>query len=456
MKSFKSFDLVEATNLTASELEKPNSITKKSRVGILISLIKAGTPLEMVKGKPFVVTDKELALAGIEQFKKDGKNFALGVDAAGKPIMNNHLKKSKAFGGDVAGAGGGAAATAITESAQCLWCAALLGEGHTNPIEYFTDDVLKKYESSIAVVGVEMVDMLGIDDGWKESSYLSAQYLIAKGYINKNQVFHRDSKKMNTIYAAKSLAFTNNNLGKFNNDKWNPGDIWAIDKSFDMKSLDATTVRQLNTSILVAFNNRSCVGISLKKVVKKAQSNEYNIKLPPDVADFKMVKCELSSNKGTFWSAKSGKVTYDGGEMSIAPNSSMGTNKMELRNKNAKGGGIGWGVIIDSAKMVFGRKMRTHKQIRKLAIAIAKKKDKRAISVFYKAINDTSTKMSRAEFEENISKKDAPWLSGKLGAVFVCRILELNKGPKADRFITKIVNYAGSKSEDASAYVKIH
>jgi len=456
MKSFKSFDLVEATNLTASELEKPNSITKKSRVGILISLIKAGTPLEMVKGKPFVVTDKELALAGIEQFKKDGKNFALGVDAAGKPIMNNHLKKSKAFGGDVAGAGGGAAATAITESAQCLWCAAVLGEGRTNPIEHFTDDVLKKYKSSIDVGGTKMVDMLGIDDGWKESSYLSAQYLIKKGYINKNQVFHRDSKKMNTIYAAKSLAFTNNNLGKFNNDKWNPGDIWAIDKSFDMKSLDTTTVRQLNTSILVAFNNRSCVGISLKKVVKKAQSNEYNIKLPPDVADFKMVKCELSSNKGTFWSAKSGKVTYDGGEMSIAPNSSMGTNKMELRNKNAKGGGIGWGVIIDSAKMVFGRKMRTHKQIRKLAIAIAKKKDKRAISVFYKAINDTSTKMSRAEFEENISKKDAPWLSGKLGAVFVCRILELNKGPKADRFITKIVNYAGSKSEDASAYVKIH
>lgn len=456
MISFKSFELVEATNLTASELEKPNSITKKSRVGILISLIKAGTPLEMVKGKPFVVTDKELALAGIEQFKKDGKNFALGVDAAGKPIMNNHLKKSKAFGGDVAGAGGGTAATAITESAQCLWCAALLGEGHTNPIEHFTDDVLKKYKSSIDVGGSKMVDMLGIDDGWKESSYLSAQYLITKGYINKNQVFHRDSKKMNAIYAAKSLAFTNNNLGKFNNDKWNPGDIWAIDTSFDMKSLDTTTVRQLNTSILEAFNNRSCVGISLKKVVKKAHGNEYNVKLPPDVADFKMVKCELSSNNGTFWSAKSGKVTYDGGEMSISPNSSMGTNKMELRNKNAKGGGIGWGVIIDSAKMVFGRKMRTHKQIRKLAIAIAKKKDKRAISIFYKAINDTSTKMSMAEFEENISKKDAPWLSGKLGAVFVCRILELNKGPKADRFITKIVNYAGSKSEDASAYVKIH
>lgn len=455
MKSFKKFELTEATNLNASELEKPNSSTGKSRVGILTKLVKDGTPLEMVKGKPFVA-DVELALAGIEQFKKDGKNFALGVDSAGKPVMNNHLKKSKVFGGGTSGAGGGTVQTAITESAQCLWCAALLGEGHTNPIEHFTDVVLKKYKSSIDVGKTKMSDMLAINDEWKESSYLSAQYLITKGYINKNQTFHRDSKKMNAIYNAKTLAFKNSNLGKFNSDKWNPGDIWAIDNSFDIKSLDVTTVRQLNRSILVAFNDRTCVGISLKKVIEKAKGHEYNVKLPPDVADYKMIKTELSSAKGTFWSSKSGGVVHDGGEMSISPNSSMGTNKMEIKGKSARGGGIGWGVIIDSAKMVFGRRMRTHKQIQKLAIAIAKKKDNRARALFFKAINDTTTKMSRKEFDENIDKKDAPWVAAKLGAVFVCRILELNKGAKANRFITKVVNYAGSKSEDASAYVKVY
>ena len=261
---------------------------------------------------------------------------------------------------------------------------------------------------------------------------------------------------MTAIYNAKTLAFKNSDLGKFNNDKWNPGDIWAIDKSFDIKSLDSTTIKQLNRSVMVAFNSKQCVGISLKKVSKKAKGSEHNVKLPPDVADFKLVKCELSSERGSFWSAKRGMVVHDGGKMSISPNSSMGTSKMEIVGKGARGGGIGWGVIIDSAKMVFGRKMRTHKQIIKLAVSIAKKKDKRARNVFFKAINDTSFKMARDEFDENIETKDAPWIAAKLAVVFVCRILELNSGTKSNRFITKVINYAGSKSEDASSYVKVY
>ncbi len=455
MLKFNSFELHEATNLTASELEKPNSSTGKSRIGILIGLIKADTPLEMVKGKPFLVTDKEEVLQRIDQFKKDGKNFALGL-RDDQPIKNNHLKKSKAFGGGSSGAGGGTIQTAIAESAQCLWNASLLNEGHTNPIEHFTDDILRKYTSDISVGKTTLKQILDIDDSWKASSYLSAQYLIKNGYINKNHVFHRDSKQMTAIYAAKTLAFKNNDLGKYNNDKWNPGDIWAIDKTFKVNSLDTTTVKQLNRSIMDAFHARTCVGISLKKVNKKVNGKEFNVKLPPDVADFKVVKTELSSSRGTFWSAKSGTVTYDEGRMAIMANSSMGTNKMEILGKGARGGSIGWGVIIDSAKMVFGRKMRTHKQIIGLAKKITKAKDPRARNMLFKAINDTSVKMTREEFDANIDTKDAPWVASKLGAILVCRILELNKGSKANRFITKVVNYAGSKSEDASAYLKVY
>ena len=33
---------------------------------------------------------------------------------------------------------------------------------------------------------------------------------------------------------------------------------------------------------------------------------------------------------------------------------------------------------------------------------------------------------------------------------------DINMGRKANRFITKIVNYAGSKAEDSSAYVKVY
>jgi hypothetical protein len=451
---FKDY-LSEATNLTASELEKPNSTTKESRVGILAKLIKANKPLERVKGKPFVVIDIESALAAIEQFKKDGKNFTLGMDGD-TPVMNHHLKKSKAFGGGVSGAGGGTLNTAIVESTQCLWIASMLHEGLTNPIEHYTDEVLKKHKKYIDVGKTSMDQMLAVDDSWKTSSYLSAKYLIVNGYVNKNQKFHRDSKTMNAIYSAKNDAFKNNNMGKFKDDKWNPGDIWAVDTSFSIKELDTSTVKQLNRSILDGFVSRRCVGISLKKVNKKAKAKEFNVKLPPDVADHKIVSTQLSSNKGTFWSAKAGQVNYDEGKIAIMANSSMGTNKMEILGKTARGGSIGWGVIIDSAKFVFGRKMRPHAQIKRLALGITKKKDKRARSVFFKMINDTSNKMSRKEFDDNIDTKDAPWVAAKLGAVLVCRILELNKGAKANRFITKIINYAGSKSEDSSSYLKVY
>ncbi len=451
--NFKEF-LNEATNLSASELEKPNATTKEARVTILINLIKAGTPLERVKGKPFLVKDVEAVLAAINQFKKDGNNFTLGMDGD-KPVMNQHLKKSKAFGGGVSGAGGGTAQTAIVESTQCLWLAAMLHEGPTNPEEHFTDAILKKYKKYIDVGKTTMEQMLGVDDSWKTSSYLSGKYLIANGYVNKNQKFHRDSKVMAAIYNAKNIAFKNNDMGKFKDDKWNPGDIWAVDKSFKISDLNTTTVKQLNRSIMDGFNSRMCVGISLKKVIKKAKAKEFNVKLPPDTADHKIHKLELSSSKGTFWSAKSGTVTYDEGRVAIMANSSMGSNKMEILGKTARGGSIGWGVIIDSAKMVFGRKMRTHQQIKRIAIQVAKKKDKRARSVFFKMIND-AVPMARKEFDENIDTKDAPWVASKLGAVLVCRILTLNKGVKANRFITKVINYAGSKSEDSSAYLKVY
>lgn len=451
--NFKEF-LNEATNLSASELEKPNATTKEARVTILINLIKAGTPLERVKGKPFLVKDVEAALAAINQFKKDGNNFALGMDGD-KPVMNQHLKKGKVFGGGVSGAGGGTAQTAIVESTQCLWLAAMLHEGPTNPEEYFTDAILKKYKKYIDVGKTTMDQMLGVDDSWKTSSYLSGKYLIANGYVNKNQKFHRDSKLMQGIYSAKNDAFKNNNMGKFKDDKWNPGDIWAVDGSFKLSELDTTTVKQLNRSIMDGFSSRRCVAISLKKVVKKVKAKEFNVKLPPDVADHKIQGLKLSSAKGTFWSAKAGQVDYDEGKIAIMANSSMGTNKMEILGKTARGGSIGWGVIIDSAKMVFGRKMRTHMQIKRLAIAIAKKNDKRAKSVFFKMINDVFP-MSRKEFDDNIDTKDAPWVAAKLGATLVCRILNLNKGPKANRFITKVINYAGSKSEDSSSYLKVY
>ena len=69
---------------------------------------------------------------------------------------------------------------------------------------------------------------------------------------------------------------------------------------------------------------------------------------------------------------------------------------------------------------------------------------------------DHSKFVSREEFEKELALKDFNWISAKLGSLYICYYVSINTGPKANRFITKIVNYAGSKSEDSSAYIKVY
>ena len=72
---------------------------------------------------------------------------------------------------------------------------------------------------------------------------------------------------MNKIYNIKKRAFANNNMPNLNNDKWNPGDIWAIESGIDIdKSLTDESVKSLNIDLQKAFDARKIVGISLKKV----------------------------------------------------------------------------------------------------------------------------------------------------------------------------------------------
>jgi len=60
------------------------------------------------------------------------------------------------------------------------------------------------------------------------------------------------------------------------------------------------------------------------------------------------------------------------------------------------------------------------------------------------------------QFQELLLAKDTNWISSKLGCLYVCYYLDINTGKRANRWITKIVNYAGSKAEDSSAYIKVY
>lgn len=454
--SFQSLD--EGVKLTPSELTKPNSSTGENRVEILLRLIKDGKPLELAKGGTFVVTDIEHAIAGIDIWFKDKSDKKKPIPLKGANdtfITSSDLKKSKVFGGG-GGAGGGTANTKNTESHQCVMIQAMLDHGMQSE-EFFTDDIMKAAYKKV-FVDASLDEVLSVNDTWINSSYQSAILLIKNGYVNKGMTFHRGDKVMNLIYAKKSIAFKNSGFPNLKDDKWNPGDIWAVAKDFNIKKeLGEDSVKTLNLDILEHFVNRRLVGISLKMVKKKGKFVEMNVERPPDVDDHKIKQILLQGKaRGDFWSTKGGTIVYDVGELGLKDNSAGGAVKAELKGKTARGGGAGWGVMMDAMQQVFRRAPAP--KFKSDIFGVAKKidkGDKKSIEKFWKMYNhfyDTSYD----DFLVELKKKDAFWISAKLGVMTICYEVSKNTGPKSNRFITKVVNYAGSKAEDSSSYIKVY
>lgn len=456
MKKFLSYKpeiaLREMVKLTPGELQKPNSVTGEDRLDILTRLIRDGKPLELAKGGTFKVTDIDSALTAIEIFKKLNKPFPLIGD--GKIISSSDLGKTSVFGGG-SGAGGGTLNTKITESHQCVMCQAMLDNGIQSEEYFLKQDILKSAYKHVEV-DASLDEVLSVEDGWFTSSYESAKLLIKEGYISKSHKFHRNSKLMNGIYAMKNLAYKNADQSPVKDDKWNPGDIWAIDKSFNIKSLDTSSIAAYNKALLQAFVDRKLVAISLKLVKKKAKSKELNVKLPPDTDDHKILNMLLQGEvRGTFWSNKGARIVFDDGNLDIRAGSAKGAIKAEIALKTARGGGAGFGVMRDAAKQVFRKRIPDNKSINKIAQRITKG-DSKAAKVFWDMYSHFYKNEKYEDFEKELLKKDSVWLGSKLQALFVMYNVDKNAGTKANRWITKIVNYAGSKLEDSSVYVKVY
>ena len=440
-----------ATNLGSKELLKPNSKTGEPRTEILKRLIKKKTPIVLLSGKKVIIKNDKANIALIEQHIKDQKTFSL-VTSTGTLVPITQMKKSKEFGGGGGGAGGGTEETAINESAQCLWLAAVMAN-RNKPIEFFTDDVLKKYVSKIDV-DKPLSKILNIDYTWKKSSYMSAHAIIKGGFVNNQMKFHRGSTFMKEIYKAKDRAFKNSDFSKFTDDKWNPGDIWAIKTNFNPKTFDDSSVKALQRDILDKFTKRQCVGISLKKVVKKVIIKKINITLPPDVGDYKVKDIQLESSAGSYWSSKGGTVVYDAGKLLAKDNSAFGTIKVEISGKTARGGGAGWTYITDAAKQVYGINLPKTGIISADARSM-EKGDAKTIDKYYKMYKICYPSIKQEDFANELAQKDAAWIHAKYGVTQLLSLIKGKSKSKGDRFVTKLINYAGSQTEDSSAYIKV-
>ena len=451
--------------LVPGQLSGKNSATGELRVDILKQLIKDNIPLKMVPGKGhkkdlFTVVDKVLALDNLDQFVRDGKAFTIGTHD-GKPVLSSHIEKSKVFGGGAAEGQAGTASTAIAESAQCLWCAAYT-TNPGKPIEYFTDEILSVNANTLRVFtgSTDLKTMLAISDDWKMSSYKSAKLLYDNGYINKEHSFHRDDRKMNDIYSKKKDAYTNNDLKNLNNDKWNPGDIWALASDFNADNIPTQNVRALNIYMLKQFKAKKIVGISLKKLSGKSDGKfkEYNLEVPSPTDNFKLKSLNVRSSGGTFWSSKECSITTEEGTiLDLKPNKGQGSMRADIKGKGARGGSIGYGPIQDILEILkVNPTTPKNSELVKQAKLIISNDRKSAVArndLFNRIIPyETMTKKS---FDEEISKKDLQWVHAKIGALTILDAINNSTPNKKDLIVTRMINYAASKLEDSSVYIKV-
>ena len=463
MKSFNEFTVIVEAKLVGmrpAEWKKNNSKTNEPRTDILIRLIKDGTPVQVTSGKLITIENSPELIETIDQwFAADAaKNAAIGfVDVKGNPYTTSDIVKAAIFGGG-AGAGGGTQGTKEVESHQCAMLQAMLDNGQQE-MDFFTDEVIADaYKKIFVDASLDEVLKANNSDQWKTSSYWAAVYLINNNYVNKGMTFHRGDRKMNLIYVAKKLAFKNNGFPVLKDDKWNPGDIWAMTKGFDPKrELPIDNVRSLNDKILELYTERELVGISLKLVKKEnPPASEHNVKSPPDTDDHKLMNITAASKKGNFFSAKSGFIFFDEGRMEVRANAPGSSVKCEITGKTSRGGSAGWGVIIPAMEQVFKKRYINKFNVINAAAKKIIKGDKKEIKKLYDMYLTLEANMTLDQFTKELAKKDYAWVSAKYGVMYILSSVQNESSrTKQNRWVTKIVNYAGSKSEDSSAYIKI-
>ena len=451
--------------LTPAQLKKKNSTTGEQRIDILLDACRNNkTLIHADTEKEFTLANSSENQDAIKEFTKIGKAFIL-ITSTGEELSSSKIGKSGLFGGDGAGAGGGTKQTAIAESLQCIYCQIIV-EKPDITLDKITKTKLKAAFAKVQVGSTTFDQCYNLDSGWHASAFWGATLLREKGYINSNHVFHRDSADMKQIYALAKRAFQNSDIPPMKDDKWNPGDIWAIDKTAKLDQLPNSTIQELNNALLRNYFDKTIIGISLKKVnkekfIKCAEINSTNKR--PGGLKFDTVYISGKTTRANFFSAKSGECEYTGaggvkGKLEIRANSDLGTLKAEITGKTARGGGAGWGKLQDfiAEHMSSTYRLPSNDQLKAEARTIKRGNAAPIKKIFSKAKRMDSS-LDLKEFSDMLVSKDLAWIHSKIGVVYLCYAFHMNKSnKKSDKLVDSIVNYAGSQTALSSVHLKVY
>ena len=455
---------------------------KVSRFNILRDALGTTPVVVDTRGKTAIIANVEENRDEIEVYEAAGSKGAPSSGMrlkikGGTYTSSNNIQKSPMFGGHFNSERSTTKTISITESTarseslQCFYNAAIAQDPKLK-YENMSKVVLQKTASKCKTGKTKLADAYDMDVSWHQSSYWIAQALVKGRHINSTYTYHRDDTIMKSIYAAKGRAYTKNNISILRDDKWNPGDFWAVKRGVNVanefKDHD-TSVEAINKKTEQLFNDKKVIGISLKKVLKE---NKLKIKRlnhsndPREVQAHQLSYIELAGKKG-FFSAKQAYVyTRTGIKAVLADKSgSVGPQAIEIVLTGAKGGQAGFDIaIIPAAERHLGaHNIANNKTAVNITGAIMQG-DVKTINKFWKMVEAVQNsplckdrlddKVTEAQFKQQVKATTKDRIHSKYAQASILNALVKANKPDQDKWIDWVINYAGSTLAESSVYLK--
>ena len=465
-----------------------------SRAAVLYKVIKEGIPIELVSGGKKAIQAKsndvlkalEAAAdtqddAPHEKLKELLKNRKGLKVVGGKTDLNlSEIKKTAMFGGGK-GKGGGAAGTALQESAAAWFSAVRFSMNKPltqEPSDAQFDAVADRVETDKSLDDIKK--FLEENPAWVDSCMATANELYKKFGKKNGYNWYRGGSLVKSISDHFKKINSSYEKPPFSNlNKWSPADIWACECSFDKGEMrKTTTFASFNAYLKKAIDDKILYGISLKKnPTSSMKVSEVNYTKSRPSYSFKTIYAksfesidmwmyikdglevqfrDTSGGDGLQWQgeaigtyAKHGKIgggVYSGILEEVTGNELYAETEIDIIKAQARGGSL-----KDEVKRL------ALKHTEKVVGAEHTQKGKKLERIM--ELTKLSGRAKEERLEELINERHTDtrgqWTFSKyLGLLMVDRLHGMTDGDR-NKFAHLVALYATSQHRDSAPFLKV-
>jgi len=376
------------------------------------------------------------------------------------------LKTGKTSAGS-GGSGGGSDDTAINESLQCYYCSYVFNVAKKQVDNVTFEQLNKPGCTSYADTNVSLAKAYkGAPESWfDEKIYIRTANILYKTYKNKFRgkvYFHRGSPFMAGLYSAKAHVQKLDKKsdkplapGSFNDDKWNPGDIWMSTLSKHERPLaNIDTFDELNKKVLQMADDGICLGVSLKRLESREKIEEFNRTKLSD----KSWKTWSWGKTGDFFSSQDIYVTMSNKLVQFRTFSGDTSWQGEIKGLAAAGGKIGGGNVNFFVNKIFSTPIYDTEANFLKSI----KDDDVAYDYLYEGYvrhnkNSTPKKsvLTKDEFMNEVQGQDRNFINSKAICIAFLDAVYAGNAQKRTELANSMFGYASSATDVSSFFIKV-